>query len=445
MRHDRSTLAHRRALARRLPDGLIVLLSAPEVLRNGDVHFAYRQDSSFLWLSGVEAPGHALLLDPARGEETLFVPRLTQQHALWLGQLPDLAEARRRFGVRNVAYADTFVATLAKRGGGRRVVYANHRAATLVRRAIPRARIDQAGLDDALAELRIVKDQAEIATLLAANVATANGYAAAMRVARAGLIEYQVQAAMEQEFRLAGCAHTGYGSIVASGPNAAVLHYEANTRRLGRGELLLVDAGAELHGYTADITRTFPVSGRFSARQRDLYEIVLSAQERCIDASRVGKTSLDLQRLAEAALAEGLRDLGLLRGSVEELVETEAVKLFFPHGIGHPLGLDVHDVRGGRRRQIRSSRRVKVRFRTALEPGFVITIEPGVYFIAPLLHDKALRRRHRGRVDFGRAEQWLGTGGVRIEDNVVVSKQGPPHNLTRVPKTIAAVEEACAS
>jgi Xaa-Pro aminopeptidase len=154
---------------------------------------------------------------------------------------------------------------------------------------------------------------------------------------------------------------------------------------------------------------------------------------------------MDMQRLSERVLAEGLRDLGLLRGSVDELVETEAVRVFYPHGIGHALGLDVHDVQGGRKRRLRLRRSSgKLRFRARLEPGFVITVEPGLYFMEPLLRDPELRRKHRARIDFTRAERWLPLGGVRIEDDVVVQTDGPPRNLTSAPKTVAAVEAACA-
>jgi Xaa-Pro aminopeptidase len=174
-----------------------------------------------------------------------------------------------------------------------------------------------------------------------------------MRAARPGLYEYQVQAELERAFKAAGCAQLGYGSIVAGGRNSAVLHYVANDRRLAAGDLLLVDAGAEYRGYTADVTRTFPVSGRFTSRQRALYEVVLAAQERSIDFARAGTLSMDLQRLSEIVLAEGLRDLGILKGGLEELTETQAIRVFYPHGIGHTLGLDVHDVQGGRRRRLR--------------------------------------------------------------------------------------------
>jgi len=425
----------------RLPDALIVLGAAPETLRNGDVHFAYRQSSDFLYLSGVAEAGCLLLLDPVRGEETLFVPRLTRQHAVWLGHIPSPREARERFRIRSVRFRDEFGAVLKARAPRR--VHADRLGAALVRKLRPVARVERRELRDALDELRIVKGPEELALLRRANAATAAGHAAAMRFARPGRYEYQVQAELERHFRHAGGTDLGYSSIVAAGRNSAVLHYHANAARLSRGELLLIDAGAEYRGYTADVTRTFPVSGRFTSRQRDVYSIVLEAQERCIDFARAGNTSMDWQRLAERCLAEGLRHLGLLKGSLDELLQGEAARLFFPHGIGHTLGLDVHDTQGGAARRLRRTKGTRIRFRTRFEPGFVVTVEPGLYFIATLLRDPALRRRHRGQVDFAKAERFLDFGGVRIEDDVAVRPNGPPENLTRVAKRIADVEAAC--
>lgn len=439
------TRAHRQALRARLDDAPVLLGSAPEAPRNGDVTYPYRQSSDLLWLTGVSEPGYSLLLDARTGLETLFVPRLTQKHAVWLGHVPSRAEARQAFGIRDVRYHDELPQLLRKAAQGRRRVHADAHARPAARRALPTARLAAGELREALSELRLFKDDGELALLRRASAASAAGHLAAMRAARPGLREHQVQAELEREFQHAGCGQPGYGSIVATGRNSAVLHYVRNDAPLRRGELLLVDAGCECRGYTADITRTFPVGGRFDRRQRDVYAVVLAAQEACIAASRAGTTSLELQRVAEACLAEGLRSLGFLKGSTDELLESEAIRVFFPHGIGHTLGLDVHDVQGARRRRLPEPRFCKIKFRARLEPGFVITIEPGVYFIEALVRDPELRRRHRGRVNFALAERFLDFGGVRIEDDVVVRPQGPPLNLTRVPKTIAEVEAACAA
>ncbi len=258
------TRAHRRALANHLPDGLIVVSAAPEAVRNGDVNHRYRQDSDFLWLTGVQEPGYALLIDPRRGEETLFVPKLTQEHAVWMGHIPSLGEARKAFGISDVRYADELPKALAKRARGQRTVFADRRSAPLVRKSAARARIQHPLLRDALDELRLFKDVGELTLMRKAGIATDNGHLAAMRFAQPGLFEYQVQAEMEREFHMAGCALLGYNSIVAAGRNGAVLHYHHNADKLRAGDLLLIDAAAEYRGYTADVTRTFPVSGRFT-------------------------------------------------------------------------------------------------------------------------------------------------------------------------------------
>ena len=439
------TRAHRRALRDRLPDAPILLGSAAEAPRNGDVTYAYRQSSDLLWLTGVPEPGTTLLLDARAGLETLFVPKLTQKHAVWLGHIPSREEARQAFGIRDVRYQEELPALLKKAAAGRRRLHVDALARRAARQALPSARLVESELREALRELRLFKDEGELALLRAASAAAGAGHLAAMRAGRPGLREYHVQAELEREFQRAGCGQLGYGSIVATGRNAAVLHYVKNDATLRRGELLLVDAGCECRGYTADITRTFPVSGRFDRRQRDVYAVVLAAQEACIAASRTGTTTLELQRLAESTLAEGLRDLGFLKGATDELLESEAIRVFFPHGIGHTLGLDVHDVQGARRRKLPQPRSSKIKFRARLEPGFVITIEPGVYFVEALVRDPELRRKHRGRVNFALAERFLDFGGVRIEDDVVIRPSGPPLNLTRVPKSIADVEAACAA
>lgn len=433
---------NRRNLMRQLPDGLILLMSAPEIIRNGDVPHHYRQSSNFLYLTGVEEPGYALLLDPQRKTETLFVPRLTQEHAVWLGHIPDLKEARERFGVRRAAYIDELPAALRKAKKGYKRCHFQGHLSKETRGALKGLTLRRAELKDQLSELRAIKTEDEVTLIRKANKATAAGHVAAMGAARPGLFEYQVQAELEREFLKGGAFHTGYGSIVAGGPNSGVLHYHHNNRRLKKGDLLLIDAGAEIHGYTADVTRTFPVSGKFTAKQRDVYEVVLEVQNESIAHARPGITSLELHKQSERLLAEGLRALGLSKAGADELVETEAVRAFYPHGLSHMLGLDVHDVGGGKKRRIPVRRNGKLRYHARLEPGFVITIEPGLYFIPALLDDPKVRRKHKGRIDFGKAERYYNFGGVRIEDDILITA-GKAKNLTTAPKRVADVEAAC--
>ncbi|MBI4425636.1 MAG: aminopeptidase P family protein [Elusimicrobia bacterium] len=439
----RQRAAHRRALMAKLPDGLIVLAGGIEVIRNNDVSYVFRQGSDFLYLTGVPEPGYLLLLDPKRARSVLFIPRVDAHYRVWLGHVPGPAEAAKRFGIREVRYADELPAVARAARKGSSACYAEPQALARCRAELGRLRNRPGRLKDALADLRACKTPGEVELLQRANDVSARGHLAAMRAARPGMSEYQVQAEFERVCVASGLKHLGYPSIVAAGRNAAVLHYHHNDARLRRGELLLIDAGGECEGYSADITRTFPLGKRFSRRQRDVYAIVLETQKECIRRARPGMLSGDLHVHSMRLIAEGLKSLKLLRGPVDDLVTGGAVRLFYPHGLTHTLGLDVHDTLGGRRRKVPPRPHVRVRFNAYLEPGFVITMEPGIYFIDALLRDKELRRKYREHVDFGRADSFLDFGGIRIEDDIVVSSSGAPRNLTTVPKEIAAVEAAC--
>lgn len=435
--------AHRRALMKRLPDGLIVLSGGNEVRRNQDVNFVFRQDSHFLWLTGVEEPGCHLLLDPRTGVEILFVRQIDNHHRIWEGHVPGPTEARRLFGVDQVRYAGELPGLLKTAARKGRRVYADVRTLKNLEEPLKAAKKDPEELEEAFSELRAVKDAGEVALLKKASEISAAAHRACMASARPGMREYEVQAVFDSHCARSGLKHLGYPSIVAAGRNASVLHYRRNDAVIRKGELLLIDAGGEFRGYGADITRTFPVGRRFSGRQRDVYSIVLEAQKQCIDRARPGVISSELHVHSMRVLAEGLRSLGVLKGDADGLVQGGAVRLFYPHGIGHMLGLDVHDCLGGKKRALANPTGVPVRFNARLEPGFVITVEPGIYFIAALLRDRELRSKHRGSIDFARAESFLDLGGVRIEDDVVIREEGPPLNLTRVPKEIGDVEAAC--
>ncbi len=412
----------RAALARKIDgDALIHLEGGKPVPRNFDVDYVFRQNSDFLYLTGVEEAGCHLVLDPKTRKEVLFVPRIDNHHRVWEGHVPGPAEAKKIFGVDRVMYADELKKVL-----GRRKL------------------VSKAKLRDALDDLRACKTGGELELMKRANRVSGAAHRTVMAAARPGMKEYQLQAVFEAECLKAGLKHLAYPSIVATGANGAVLHYRHNNAALKDGDLLLIDAGAEDRGYAADITRTFPVNGKFTQRQKDVYSVVLAAQKSCIERARPGIVSADLHVHSMRVIAEGLKSLGLLRGETDGLVEGGAVRLFYPHGLTHMLGLDVHDVTGGKRRKMPNPTKVPVRFVAKLEPGFVITMEPGVYFIEALLKDPVLRRKHKGSVDFAKAETFLDFGGVRIEDDVVVQPDGPPMNLTDVPKEIADVEAACA-
>lgn len=409
----------RRNLAKRLAgQGVVHLQGGKPVPRNFDVEYAFRQNSDFLYVTGVEEPGCHLVLDG--NKEVLLVPRVDAHHRVWEGHVPGPAEAKKLFGVDRVMYADELKKVLK----GRRPVA-------------------EAKLRDALDELRAVKTEGELDLMRRANAVSGAAHAAVMKATRPGMREYELQAIFDAACVKAGLKHLAYPSIVAAGANGAVLHYRKNNALLKSGDLLLIDAGAELGGYAADITRTFPINGKFTRRQRDVYSVVLEAQKSCIAKARPGIISADLHVHSMRVIAQGLKDLGFLKGDVDGLVEGGAVRLFYPHGLTHMLGLDVHDVTGGKKRVMPNPTKVPVRFVAKLEPGFVITMEPGVYFIEALLKDPVLRKKHKGSVDFAKADSFLDFGGIRIEDDIVI-RDGAAENLTRVPKEIEAVEAACA-
>lgn len=436
--------SHRNALMKRLADGVIFVLGGREILRNGDVHYPFRQHSHFLYLCGVEAPGYALLLRPETGEEVLFIPKIDQSHRVWLGDVPGPKESKALYGVRKVATLDELPQFLKPRRKTQ-IIYGDLPSLRYLRPLYGPFQSKPKDFEDALSELRAVKSEAELTLLAEANAVTRDGHLAAMRAVRPGMREYEVQAILEHVFHRAGLTHTAYPSIVASGAHSAVLHYHHNSAKLRDGDLLLIDAGAECQGYAADVTRVFPVSGRFSPEQREIYEIVLVAQTRAIAQLKPGVSALTLHLESARSILQGLAAMNIIKGSVNSNLERGVDRVFYPHGLSHMLGLDVHDVTGGKSRQVKlppSALTRKIRFDRILEPGFVITVEPGLYFIPALLHDPKIRRTFKDVIDFDRAERLIPLGGVRIEDDVAITATGH-RNLTSVPKTIAEIEAIC--
>ncbi|MDB6093946.1 MAG: Xaa-Pro dipeptidase, partial [Verrucomicrobia bacterium] len=284
---------------------------------------------------------------------------------------------------------------------------------------------------------RRAKDATEVELLRRAASATAAGYKKIPALLRPGVTERAIQVELEAEFFRHGGTRTGYGSIVGTGPNSAILHFEPGARAARAGDFLLIDAGAEVDRYVCDVTRTFVV-GQATAFQRDLYQIVLSAEERALARCVRGAEWRDLHLRAAIEMTEGLVNMGIMRGRADSLVEQEAHTLFFPHGLGHMVGLGVRDGSGqlpGRPKSPRASL-ATLRLDLPLEPGYVVTVEPGLYFIPALLNDPKRRERFRDCVNWSLAEQHLQVGGVRIEDNVLVTA-GAPENLTAaIPKTL---------
>jgi Xaa-Pro aminopeptidase len=396
-----------------------------------DQTYRFRAHPDYRWLTGRNRPGGMLVFDPREGWFD-FVAEVGEAERIWEGVEPEIEPGARPLGEFARWWserASTPIALVGAVGAAR----ADGRSGDAVRSAT---------CCELLAHARRAKDAVELALLRRAAAATAVGFEAAREAIRPGATERSVQIALESAMFTAGCDETGYGTLVGSGPNAAVLHFAPSARRIESDELVLVDAGGAIDGYTADVTRTFGANGPPQGERRALYDAVLAAQIRAIERCRPGIAWRDVHRAAAVDLADGLRSMGVLRTSAEDAVESEAIALFFPHGVGHMVGLGVRDA-GGRLPGVPSHGPVagaRLRVELPLAPGYAMTVEPGLYFIAALLRDPVRRERFGAHVRWDVVDRLLaldgrGIGGVRIEDDVVVASDGPPIVLTAaIPK-----------
>ena len=425
--------ARRQRLLNTLGDGVLILPAAPETSRNGDVYNEYRPASDLLYLTGFPEPSAVLVawrLDRRRHQAILFVRPRDRTREIWDGRRYGTRGAQRRFGLdeaRPIEELWSALGELISNDGAvfhtfgreadfdRRLFDVFQQVAQRRRKARSPAHPNLCDPGPALAAQRLVKDAVELAAIRRAAAVTCAGHVAAMTATRPGMYEYQAQAALEEAFRSAGSPRNGYPSIVASGANACVLHYHENDRRMRSGDLLLIDAGAEVDGLTGDVTRTFPVSGEFSAAQKAVYQVVLRAEVAGIRACKPGARFDGAHRACLRALTRGLVELGVLRGDPADLVKAGAYKPYYMHGTSHWLGRDVHDVGGYEDEQGRA---------VSLPVGSVLTVEPGLYFAKD---DRSVAKELRGI-------------GVRIEDDVLVTKNGPEVLTDAAPKQVRDIE-----
>lgn len=418
-------------------DGVAIIPAAREVIRARDTHYKFRQDSDFRYLTGFPEPDAVAVLVPGRrrngrkAEYILFVRERNPEREIWDGRRAGPEGAVRDYGADEAYTLAEFEAQLPGLIAGRTHLHYTlgehpHWDAKLtacvreireVSRRGAAAPVDFIALEATLHEMRLRKSPAELELMASACAITAEAHCIAMRTARPGLYEWQLAAEIHAHFARHDM-EPGYGTIVGSGENACILHYVDNHAELRDGDLVLIDAGGELQGYTADITRTFPVNGRFSKAQRAVYEVVLEANVQAIRELKLGNSSARPHEVATRVLTEGMVELGLLKGKPAELIKAGKHRQFFMHGTGHWLGMDVHDVG---RYKIEGKPR-------PFEPGMVMTVEPGLY-IAP--GTPGVPRKYWGI-------------GVRIEDDVVVTTQGPRVLTADVPKTVREIESLMA-
>jgi Xaa-Pro aminopeptidase len=430
---DPTLYAQRRArLLEKMQRGISIVPTAPEVARNGDTHYGYRYDSNFYYLSGFAEPEAVLVLVASQekaGEQKtiLFCREKNPEREVWDGYRTGPEAAKEQFGFDAtfpIAQLDEKLAELMGNqpalfyplghdaAWDQRILKMRGEVQAKVRSGI-RAPNEIHDVRTLLNEMRLFKDEHELAIMRHAAEISMQAHRRAMQFTRPGQFEYEIEAELLHEFCRHGARHPAYPSIVAGGANACVLHYVGNNDRLKDGDLLLIDAACELDGYAADITRTYPVNGRFSAAQKDVYELVLAAQTAAIAAARPGKTWNAPHDAALRVLAQGFIDLKLCKGSVDEVLESESYKRFYMHRTGHWLGMDVHDV---------GDYKIGADWRK-LQPGMVFTVEPGCYI--------------RPADDVPQA---LWNIGIRIEDDVAITAQGNEVLTNAASKTVADIE-----
>lgn len=429
---------HRNNFFAQMSDNSIAFFSAAsEVTRSNDTEYAFCQNKNFYYLTGFNEPEAVLVLIKKAGkaQSVLFSLPKDPNHEVWHGRRVGQIKACQQYQFDQSFTLSEQDELLPDYINGVNQIYFcfNDKAITLKvfsYLATVRSRIRQgakvpSNLVDAspiIDELRLIKSVDEIALMRQVNFISGLAHQRAMQKTQAGCFEYQIENEILHEFTRHGARYAAYASIVAGGDNANILHYTNNDQKLHADDLLLIDAGGELGGYAADITRTFPVSGKFSAPQKALYQLVLDTKSAVIDAIKPGATFAQLNELANQYLTKGLVQLGILVGDLDVLIDEKACKKYFIHGLGHWLGLDVHDVGdyhiNDKKQQLRK-----------FLPGMVLTIEPGLYMPID---------------DLSIAQQWRGIG-IRIEDNIVVTAKGYENLTVNSPETIDDIEALMAS
>ncbi len=443
-----TTFAKRRAKLmsqmQALGGGIAIIPTALERNRNGDSDFPFRFDSNFYYLTGFTEPHSVLVLKigaTGSGQAILFCRDKNVEREIWDGFRYGPSAAAQSFGF-DAAYSideidqrmPDFMANCAtvfyamqdtyqryqQILGWRTQVSNNWRSGN----SVPEKTVD---IDALIAEMRLFKDESEIALMQRAGDISSAAHLRAMRATRPGCFEYAIEAELLYEFRRNGAQFPAYSPIVAAGANACILHYNSNNGVVKDGDLILIDAGCEFDGYAADITRTYPANGRFSGPQKDLYELVLASQLAALQQAHVGSAYMNGHNAAVRVLAQGMLDFKLLDankvGSLEDVIEKQAYRQFYMHGTGHWLGLDVHDC--GHYHQQNTAELGMARPWRALEAGMVITIEPGIYV----------------RPSEGVPEHYWDIG-IRIEDDILITANGPHHFSAKAPKTVQDIEDA---
>ncbi|KAI9094646.1 peptidase M24, structural domain-containing protein [Phlyctochytrium arcticum] len=410
-----------------------------------DAENPFRQESNFFYLTGVTEADCHLIIDLASGESHLLIPNYGKDHALWCGQPPTAADCKAKYGLDHAATVADAPSILKKLNPSTIHVLKQETNFSLL--GDLKSKVETSLLLTAVTEARLIKSAGEIELMRKAAKISGDAHIALMKAVKPGHeTEQQLHALFEYECFRKGGRYQAYTPIVASGRNGAILHYVDNTDNVAqeKRDMLLVDAACEYQCYAADITRTYPVGGKFEGDWKTTYEICLDMQKTVLAALKPEVEYEEMHRLANKVAAEGLLKAGLIKGSIDELIANHIPNIFFPHGLGHSIGLDVHDVGGypaGVPRIDEPGLRF-LRMRRTLKEGMVITIEPGIYFVDPILDQALADPVKRAFLNVDVVERFRkSVGGVRIEDDVVITKDGIDNLTGWVPKEIADIEK----
>ena len=433
-------IQRRNTFFEKMPDNSIALFSAGvEVTRSNDTEYPFCQNKNFYYLTGFNEPDALLLLVKSDENNTILFSRPKDAlQEIWHGRRIGQVNAVNEYGVDHCYTLDQIEEFVPNYFNNKEAVLycvaadknevfdtqvftwiSKVKSQSRMGVCVPKKIVD---CSDIVHEMRLIKSERELSIMRKVNQLSGVAHQRAMKMSKVGVFEYQIEAELLHEFSINGARHPAYGSIVAGGDNGNILHYTDNTDTLKNNELLLIDAGGELAGYAADITRTFPINGVFTEAQQLIYQLVLDSQKLAIEAIKPKNTLANLNKITCDFLTEGLYKLGILQGNLEALIKEKACKKYFIHGLGHWLGLDVHDVGDYQSNENREQMR-------KFEPGMVMTIEPGLYIP---LHDKSVEAKWRGIA-------------IRIEDNILVTKVGYENLTTTAPKTVAEIELLMAS
>lgn len=409
-----------------------------------DYEFPFRQESNFWYLTGVNEPDFHLILDLEKQEYHLFAPKRDAQYAVWHGRVKSKEQYQEEYEPDHLHYEGKLPSVI-KDLNPQKIYCLNEEQAEFIEEFDRKIPIDLEALEDAITHCRVFKTDWELDQMREAARVNSIAHNAVLEALEPGLCEYELKAIFEYHQIKNGLLQEAYNGIFAAGSNSAILHYVENTAEIKDGDLFLIDAGYEYNGYASDFTRTYPANGRYTSLQAGIYDAVLEALNKVIESAEPGKKMEDLHMKAARIMMQGLKDAGIVEGEIDDMMEEDIFALFFPHGLGHFLGLDTHDV-GGYPKGVERIERPGIKYlrmRRSLQPGMVLTIEPGLYFIPALLKPALEDDKASSFLNKSKLESMFEFGGIRIEDNLIITENGH-ENLTDVPKNRSEIEKVMA-